>query len=71
MWEAGFEHYIKGDWDKAKVVFEKTVVLHNINYHKTYLPNQRDGPSNTLLRVITEEPFLKNNWKGYRELTEK
>ena len=35
------------------------------------LPNYREGPSNTLLRVMKEESYLKNNWKGYRELTEK
>lgn len=35
------------------------------------MPNYRDGPSNTLLRVIKEEPYLRNNWKGFRELTEK
>ncbi|CAD8115536.1 unnamed protein product [Paramecium primaurelia] len=61
-WEKGFSCYLSGDWDQAKLIFEETLNL---------LPNYKDGPSNTLLRVIKEEPYLRNNWKGYRELTEK
>ncbi|CAK92800.1 unnamed protein product (macronuclear) [Paramecium tetraurelia] len=61
-WTEGFHCYLSGDWDKAKSIFEETL---------NFLPNYRDGPSNTLLRVIKEEPYLRNNWKGYRELTEK
>ncbi|CAD8196829.1 unnamed protein product [Paramecium pentaurelia] len=61
-WNEGFHCYLSGDWDKAKSIFEETL---------NFLPNYKDGPSNTLLRVIKEEPYLRNNWKGYRELTEK
>ncbi|CAD8178473.1 unnamed protein product [Paramecium octaurelia] len=61
-WDKGFSCYLSGDWDQAKAIFEETL---------NFLPNYKDGPSNTLLRVIKEEPYLRNNWKGYRELTEK
>lgn len=39
---------------------------------KTMIPDHKDGPSNTLLEVIhTAGGRAPNDWKGFRELTEK
>ena len=36
------------------------------------IPDHKDGPSNTLLEVIRSSGGkAPNDWKGYRELTEK
>jgi hypothetical protein len=36
------------------------------------IPHINDGPSHTLLEIIKEnQGKAPNNWKGYRELTEK
>jgi len=62
-WREGFQHYLEGDWDKAKEYFEDTLAM---------IPGKSDGPSNTLLRVIQEHGGKAPiDWNGYRELTEK
>ncbi|CAD8045835.1 unnamed protein product [Paramecium sonneborni] len=62
-WNEGFQYYIKGQWDKAQSIFQKTLCM---------IPEHKDGPSNTLLDVIhTNSAKAPHDWKGYRELTEK
>jgi len=60
----GMDNYISGNWSKARDMFEHTLKM---------IPNrEKDGPSNTLLNVMSEFGFrAPHDWKGYRELTEK
>ncbi|CAG9334471.1 unnamed protein product [Blepharisma stoltei] len=57
----GMKGYIEGKWNDAKERFEECLKL-----------RPRDGPSLTLLGVMSECDFeVPNDWKGYRVLTEK
>jgi len=62
-WENGFKMYIDGEWNKAWDIFEET---------KTLLDGYYDGPSETLIEVMSKYNFkAPNDWKGIRKLTEK
>jgi len=58
---AGFNSYIGGDWSTAKRKFEECLNI-----------NPEDGPTKTLYSVLKENDFIApEEWKGFRELTEK
>jgi class 3 adenylate cyclase len=64
----GFELYRAGDWPAARVVFEECRSLRRNRLGRP-VP---DGPSETLLAVMGEKGFeAPEDWRGYRELTEK
>lgn len=68
-WQTGFAHYIKGDWTQALIHFENTLVESS---HQNFYPDERDGPSSTLINVINNRGrAAPENWKGFRELTSK
>jgi hypothetical protein len=51
------KYYLKGQWEKAKLMFEKT---------RDMLPGKIDGPSCQCLRVMEEHQFkAPDSWKGY------
>lgn len=58
VWEQGVAAYIKGDWQKAREVFQETLrQSHN-----------KDGPSKFLLSVIDENGgTAPTDWAGYRD----
>lgn len=58
VWEQGVAAYIKGDWQKAREVFQETMRMsHN-----------KDGPSKFLLEVIDENGgTAPTDWAGYRD----
>lgn len=63
LWDKGFNYYLKGDWNNAKKIFEKT---------QNFIPNHKDGPSITLLDVIkNNNGKAPDSWNGFRALTEK
>lgn len=69
QWQAGFTHYIKGEWSEALAHFEGTLVR---PADQNFYPDEPDGPSNTLLNVINNRGrTAPENWKGFRELTSK
>merc|ERR1712188_182623 len=59
-WKEGIEHYISGDWNKARSVFKLTL---------TGTPNN-DGPSRFLLDMMDKlggaDGSAPADWKGYR-----
>lgn len=58
VWEIGFEHYINGDWSKAKEIFLRT----------NEMGGGSDGPSKFLLSVIEDNHGVApKHWAGYRE----
>lgn len=58
---AGFSHYISGDWEKARKKF--------LNCMQIY---ENDGPVKTLYDYIESFEFHSpKDWKGYRSLTSK
>lgn len=63
----GFEAYSRGDWKAAHDILRATLTSRMINGKPV-----RDGPSDTLLRVMEEYDFkAPPDWRGFRELTEK
>jgi len=61
IWDEGLDHYIQGDWKKARFAFDKCLVL-----------REEDGPSKTLLNHMKTTGYrAPEDWKGFRELTEK
>jgi len=61
LWEDGFEAYTNGNWKRARLMFDRCLVLRN-----------HDGPSQTLLNYMKGFGYnAPEDWKGYRELTEK
>jgi class 3 adenylate cyclase len=59
--DKGMQAYIAGDWGDAKDWIEKALEL-----------KPQDGPSETLINVMSEEDFkAPSDWSGYRVLTEK
>lgn len=58
VWQGGVEAYVKGDWAKARDVFQETMKL----------SNNKDGPSIFLISIIDEHHGkAPDNWLGYRE----
>jgi len=61
IWDEGLDHYIQGDWKKARFNFDKCLVL-----------REEDGPSKTLLNHMKTTGYrAPEDWKGFREFTEK
>jgi len=61
IWNEGMESYINGDWKKARFAFDKCLVM-----------REDDGPSKTLLNHMKNTAYqAPEDWRGYRELTEK
>ena len=62
-YKRAFEHYINGDWTKAKEGFVEA---------RSLLKSERQGPSLTLLRYMERRSFrAPDDWVGYRKLHEK
>lgn len=58
VWEQGVAAYIKGDWQRAKEVFQETLRM----------SQNKDGPSKFLLEVIDENGgTAPTDWAGYRD----
>lgn len=58
---AGVKAYMDGNWSQSRKYLESGLEL-----------KPRDGPSETLLEVMSETDFeAPKDWPGYRELTEK
>lgn len=58
IWADGVAAYIKGDWPRARDIFQETMKM----------SNNKDGPSNFLISVIDEHHGnAPENWPGYRE----
>jgi hypothetical protein len=56
------QEYIKGDWRKARDIFE------TVEEHK----KMRDIPTRNLLEIMEQTNFkAPSDWAGYRILTEK
>lgn len=61
VFKRGMEYYIQGNWIKAKEKFEEGLIK-----------KIDDGPCKTLLVFMQKSFFIKpEDWKGFRELTEK
>ena len=61
LFKAGFQAYLSGDWSAAKRKLEECLNL-----------RPDDGPTHTIYEVLKENDFITpEEWKGYRELTEK
>jgi len=68
LFSNGFQHYIEGDWKKAKYVLRSCEMRRKTKSGQLIA----DGPSQTLLRVMEEHDFqAPAGWEGYRELTDK
>ncbi|KAJ1431462.1 hypothetical protein B484DRAFT_430248 [Ochromonadaceae sp. CCMP2298] len=58
LWEQGIHAYIKGDWRKAKDIFQET-------YRQS---KKKDGPSKFLMEIIDENKGMApQEWPGYRD----
>jgi len=58
IWADGVAAYVKGDWARARDIFQETMKL----------SNNKDGPSIFLISVIDENHGkAPENWPGYRE----
>ena len=67
--QQGFELYRSGQWAEAKAILEETKVMRK---HLIAGDVTVDGPSNTLLGVMSQHDHMApNDWAGFRELTEK
>lgn len=59
IWAGGVEAYVKGDWQKARDIFEQTLKM----------SSGEDGPSKFLISIIDEnQGAAPEGWPGYREV---
>lgn len=62
-WDKGIEDYLSGNWSSAWSIFNET---------KDMIPEHIDGPSKTLLGVISSNGGeAPDGWNRFRELTSK
>ncbi len=57
LWENGINAYIRGDWGKARDIFDETMRL----------SKKKDGPSKFIIEIINEHGgAAPQDWPGYR-----
>ena len=62
MFKEAMECYLSGDWIKSIDKFEKAIAI----------KGDDDGPSKAILNFVMKTGGVKpEDWKGFRELTEK
>ena len=58
-WNKAFANYVKGNWTEALDSFKKTLLM---------TPDQKDGPSQTLITFIESYGGVAPaDWQGFRE----
>ncbi|EGR34031.1 hypothetical protein IMG5_026670 [Ichthyophthirius multifiliis] len=68
----GINNYLDGYWKDAKIKFEEAQLILNKEYEYIQKDKLIDGPINTLDKYMKNFNYQSpDNWKGYRELSEK
>ena len=62
----GYAHYIDGNWDQARVVFEEVLEMPSANqYFDKDGQAQANGPTMQLMRYMSEHEFVAGkSWNG-------
>ena len=67
----GYQCYIDGNWDKARIIFEEVLEMPSANQYFDKKTGKRkpDGPTMQLMRFMSEHEFVAGkSWNGVHTL---